>query len=104
MMIQGSNNPLVVQFDGDVSACPKLAVSLWGQRGAVKVWTLEDMQVSGDTAICPVTEEETAALCGQKLMLEAKGLDAQGNTIFWDSVAVYVKQRKDKTIQLTTGA
>lgn len=102
MLIQGSNNPLVIQFDQSVTGCPKLVVSLWGASGdALKTWTLEDMTVDDDTVICPLTEEETAAIGGAKVTLEAKGLDDEDNTIFWDAVDVYVKGRRDKVIRLT---
>lgn len=103
MIIQGSNNPLVIQFDADVSGCAKLVVSLWGASGdAVKTWSLDDgMLVHGDTAVCPITEEETAAIGGAKVTLEAKGLDGEDNTVFWHAVDVYITQRRDRVIKLT---
>lgn len=102
MMIQGSNNPLVIQFDQAVDSLPQLVVSLWSASGeSLKTWALPDMMVSGDTAVCPLTEAETANIGGAKVTLEAKGLDGSGNTVFWDSVNVYVKTRQDKVIRLT---
>lgn len=102
MMIQGSNNPLVIQFDQAVDSLPQLVVSLWSASGeSLKTWALPDMMVDGDTAVCPLAESETAAIGGAKVTLEAKGLDGSGNTIFWDSVNVYVKARQDRIIRLT---
>ena len=102
MIIQGSNNPLVIQFDADVSGLAKLVATLWGRSGTpLKTWTLSDMSVSGDTAICPITEDETAKLSGMSVTLEVKGLDGSDNTVFWDSVDVDLKQRRDRIIKLT---
>ena len=106
MIIQGSNNPLVIQFDQSVAAIPTLIVSLWADspgRGShlIKEWRRDDMTVDADTVVCAITEEETKALPGQRLILEAKGLDASGNTIFWDAYPIDVKNRRDKVIQLT---
>lgn len=106
MLIQGSNNPLVIQFDADVDNIPVLVVTLWtdapGHVGRpLKAWELADMTVSGDTAVCPITEAETKAYPAGQLVLEAKGLDGDGNTIFWDEYKLDVKNRRDKVIILT---
>ena len=106
MIIQGSNNPLVIQFDADISGIPTLVVSLWcdmaGYFGrALKTWERDDMTISGDTAMCEITEAETRAFPTSKLILEAKGLDTDGNTVFWDAYPVDVKNRHDKVITLT---
>ena len=106
MIIQGSNNSLVIQFDQSVTDIPTLVVTLWRDligRGSQKVkeWQKSDMTVDGDTVICEITEAETAALPAQQMVIEAKGLDGSGNTIFWDEYRVDVKNRRDKVIRLT---
>lgn len=104
MIIQGSNNPLVIQFDADVSGIPVIIVSLWNSKNTgnpIKVWTRNEMTISGDTAICPLEESETKALQNSQLVLEAKGLDSDGNTVFWDDYPISVKRRFDKIITLT---
>ncbi len=107
MIIQGSNNPLVIQFDADISGIPTLVVTLWcdlpGGTGTklVKQWSQDDMAVNGDTVLCQITEAETKALPANPLVIEAKGLDANGNTVFWDAYTVDVKHRRDKAILLT---
>lgn len=109
MIIQGSNNPLVVQFDTDVSDMPVLIVTLWVDKEnkceqyseKIKQWNKSDMTVQADTVICPITEEETKNISARYLVLEAKGLDSNGNTIFWDQYKLYTKARRDRMISLT---
>lgn len=108
MIIQGANNPLTIKFDASVAALPALVVTLWSDKPGlsarpVKTWTLEDMTVSGDTAVCPVTEDETRQLPDGKVTIEAKGLDGEGATVFWDAAVVDVRGRRDKIITLTQG-
>ena len=106
MIIQGSNNPLIIQFDTAVDTMPVLVVTLWNesigcQAKMIKKWEIDDMDVNGDTAICPITEQLTKALPNGKLIIEAKGLDENGNTIFWDQYETDVKTRRDKAIAIT---
>ena len=111
MIIQGSNNPLVIQFDASLDEITTLVISLWrdrlrGDAGSgelIKQWRTGDagLVIDNDEAICDFTEEETAALPPERIVLEAKGLDVAGNTIFWDAYPMDIKARRDKTIALT---
>lgn len=106
MIIQGSNNPLVIQFDADIENIPTLVVTLWKDKAGyaselVKQWMTEDMSIDGDTAVCELTEDDTRKYPSSYLMLEAKGLDENGNTIFWDEYKLDIKTRRDKVIMLT---
>lgn len=106
MIIQGSNNPLVIKFSTSVEDLPQLVVSLWeekvkGKGSLLKTWRKEDMTLNNDTAICPVTEQLTQSLPSGNLVVLAKGLDDNGETIFWDEYRLPVKERLDRTIALT---
>lgn len=108
MIIQGSNNPLVIKFDADISTIPRLVVTLWSDMpghttAPLMIWENADMTISGDTAVCPITEEQTRNLPPVTLVMEAKGLDGDGNTIFWDAYSIDIKKRRDKVIHLTQG-
>lgn len=59
------------------------------------------MTINDDTAICPITEEESASLPRVNLHIEAKGLDLDSNTIFWDDYKVDVLYRRDRIITLS---
>ena len=109
MIIQGSNNPLVIQFDISVADMPAIIVTLWADKEnkceqyseKIKQWNKSDMQIQNDTVVCPITEEETKNISARYLVLEAKGLDNDGNTIFWDQYKLYIKSRRDRVISLT---
>lgn len=106
MIIQGSNNPLVIQFDASIADMPVLVVTLWSDTAVyptkmIKRWNNEDMTISDDTAICPISEEETKNIPNGRLVLEAKGLDENGNTIFWDQYELDVMARRDRIIMLS---
>lgn len=106
MIIQGSNNPLVIQFDTSVADMPALVVSLWSDTAIMpnkplKQWNRDSMIVDNDTVVCPLYETETKVFPTGHLVLEAKGLDESGNTIFWDQYKLDVKTRRDRIIMLT---
>ena len=105
MIIQGSNNPLVIQFDTDVDNMPVLVVTLWSETGCpakmIKRWDVSDMEIVGNVAICPISERLTKSLPKGDLVIEAKGLDGEGNTIFWDQYKTDVLVRRDRVIMLT---
>lgn len=105
MIVQGSNNPLVLTFDQSVDDIPSLSVTLWSAaghgNGPIKAWATADMMINGDTVVCPLTESETANLVPAKMILEAKGLDSEGNTIFWTEYPIDLCKRRDRIISLT---
>lgn len=105
MIIQGSNYPLVIQFNEDVSAVPKLLVTLWrdinaSQSVLIKKWEKPDMRISNDTAVCPLSESVTRHLPLRTLVVEIKGLDENGNEIFYEQDEQGVYRRRDKDISL----
>lgn len=103
MIIQGGNNPLTIVFDSTISDLPTLVVTMWHDslQGPVKTWTRDNMTISVDTAICPLTEEETRQLPPGFVVIAAKGLDANDETVFWDEARVDILNRRDKAIRLT---
>lgn len=102
MIIQGTNAPIIVTFDADISDLPVLVISLWcREKTELKRWEKADMVIDGDTAALPLTEEETAAFPEGTITLEAKGLDENGQTVFWEQMPVLVEGRRDRAITLT---
>ena len=101
---QGSNNPLVITFDEDVEVS-SIVISLWDRKSGtdepLKVWTEEDVTIEEENVICPLSEEETAGFPAGKLLLEIKGLDEDGNTLFWQEITVRILHRYDKGIPLS---
>lgn len=110
MIIPGSNQPFVIRFcnktDTPVEALPHLLVTLWqdlhGKKPKlIKHWWKDDMLVTGNVAICPVTELETATMPRTILYFEAKGWDAYGKTILWYEFPIDVVHRRDAEITLS---
>lgn len=104
MIVQGTNVPLEVTFDSDVSEIPTLVATLWLKDGSmVKQWNKADMQIDGDTVYLPLAEDETAAIAPGFVALEIKGLDDASQTIFWEESMVKVEGRRDRSITLIEG-
>lgn len=100
MLIQGTNIPLKIVFDQSVADIPELVVSLWKNRKLLKQWNKEDMNVEDDTVTLPLTEDETKDFPPGPSTVEAKGLTAFGQTIFWDEYNVNIHPRRDHDISL----
>lgn len=98
MIIQGSNEPLAIQFNEAVTV-PGLVVTLWRGDELVKTWQKSDMVIDGDTVLCPLTAVETAAMPSVGHLVRIKGLDGNGQTVFWEDWAIDVLYRGDKGIQ-----
>lgn len=102
MIIQGSNNPITLTFDESVADIPTLVATLWaGYGNMLKRWDKTDMGIDGETVTLPLSEEETAALSGGAIMLDVKGVDSDGNIVFWDEAGIRVLPRRDHSITLT---
>lgn len=102
---QGSNNPLIISLDMDAADLTAISVSLWNgdlrsSSGPLKAWTLDDVNIERNAIICPLTAEETAGFPENTLLLEVKGLDESGHTVFWERFKVKIIGRKDKDIPL----
>lgn len=101
MIIQGSNTPITLTMDGDLSTIPTIVATLWNDAQMLKRWNLADMTVDGSTITLPLTEAETSAMKPGKVIAEVKGLDSTDSTIFWDEAVISVVGRYDKGIKLT---
>lgn len=104
MIIQGSNEPLVIQFDESVDTLDKLLVTLWADkpsRRLIRQWRETEMQIAQGTVTCPLTEQETAALPNGPLTVEIKGLDANGTVVIYEAIPIPVAIRRDGSIPLT---
>lgn len=101
MIIQGSNKPITLTFEEDISAIPIIVATLWaGYGNMIKRWDKTDMTIEEDTAELPLTEAETAEMNGGSIALDVKGLDDIGNIIFWEEVPIMVLPRRDRSITM----
>lgn len=103
MIEQGTNVPIEITFDMDVTELPRLVVTIWRGNTCLKTWEKDDMQIDGSVVKLPLTEEETAALPTLGVRLEAKALNEGNQTIFWEAVNLAVDDRRDRSIELVEG-
>lgn len=101
MIIQGSNTPITLTMDSDVSTIPTLVATLWADEKLLKRWDTADMTIEGATISLPLTEAETAKMKAGKAVVNVKGLDTNSTTIFWDEAVINIVSRKDRNITLT---
>ena len=103
MIIQGSNEPIVITFDSDVSEIREWSVSLYGEdkRGAptvlLKHWDTADLVMDGMQAYAPLTEDETLEFHPCVASLEIKWLDSDNNIWHPYVARIRISGRNDKT-------
>lgn len=99
MIIQGSNQPIVIRFGDDIKTnVSDLKVSLYTVGKVLKDWNMEDLNISGENAVAGLTQEETVAFPTGACYIEIKWLDLDGITQFNKIVKDQIVYRSDKRI------
>lgn len=105
MIIQGSNEPIVLEFDRDMSEVQKFSAVLFKQAKALstnsidselKKWSREDAFIEDGKVILGLKEEETMKFPVGVATLEVKWLD-NADVMFADEVQIDVVKWFDKT-------
>lgn len=103
MIIQGSNNPIILEYDSpvdkitDISAVLTRRSSLQcNESGYAKQWRMADVQKSGKTILLPLTQNETLSFMPGRYDLEVKWIE-NDSIIFARVVTIYVEPRSDRT-------
>lgn len=95
---QGGNAPIELQFDIDIeNTAVKLSALLYKKDWEIKRWSISDIDISGNTVILPMTEEETLDYPSGKAKLSVKILDNDSNIIFYDEIDCIIIEHTDKT-------
>lgn len=101
MIIQGGNTPIEVTFSDTVTDMPTLVATLWTEKGIkLKEWEKDDMVIEDKVATLPLQEEETKKFPSTYVFLEIKGVDENGQILFWEKAKIEVLNRNDRTIDL----
>lgn len=95
---QGSNAPIVLTFDGPITGVAGLSASLHNMVSELKHWALNDVKVSGDSVILPLTEEETLLFESGSCELDFKTIDSHGDIEIYTTLPVMVVYDFDKSI------
>jgi len=108
MIVQGSNNPIIVSFDEDVSSIQDWSMSLYGEdkRGApgdlLKHWGLDDVEIDENSVSAPLSQEETLAFPPCVATLEIKWLNADDLIFHSKKVRIRIDGRNDSTHLMTS--
>lgn len=97
MIIQGTNEPIIIQFDGDTSAITDISIALYHRDNLLKKWTMSNLTIDGDVVIAPMTQEESMGFIPGDAHLEVKWIE-DGVTQFAEISDAFVEQRCDNTI------
>ena len=100
MLVPGTNIPIQITFDSDVSTFQKIVATLWIQNKEAKRWNMDDMTVASNTVSLPLDEDETKAWKKGIAKLEIKGLNSLNQTVFWEEAEIEIGDRKDKIVDL----
>lgn len=102
MILQGSNKPIVIELDMDVSEAKDISICLRGSCGnknhaMIQRWGLDDVQIIGNTITIPVTQRETLRYPeGEASILVKCTID--GKTEFFDEFPINIMRWCDNTI------
>ena len=98
MIIQGSNLPIVIEFDEEVENIPALEIGLYHGDDELKHWSKNNLIIDGSVISAPLKQSETINFPADSVMIEIKWLDSDGITWFADTIKSRVMSRRDRTI------
>lgn len=104
VIIQGSNNPIVVNFDRDISQCPSVEVGLYLPKAhgylTLKEWHKADISFNENEAYIelPLSQEETLSFPSGKISLEIKALDSDNSVVVFDTILGRVEERNNEVV------
>lgn len=96
-IIQGSNIPIVLEFENDMATASKIEASLNNGDAELKHWSIDDVEIEDNLISLPLYESETMDFEGGTVRLEVKILDADDIIIFYNEIKLKVVSRFDKT-------
>lgn len=99
MIIQGQNNPIVVEFDEAIET-DEIHARLTNQADGkeLKHWEDETVTVSGNRVTLPLTQEETIGFPAGSAVLEIKFMDNDGIVEFSEKMKIKIDARYDHHI------
>lgn len=97
MIIQGSNEPIIIEFDESIEAI-KMEMSLYTRNKELKHWSYSDLVISDKTVKAPLKESETMGYPVGDASVELKWKDQEGYNHFADILHTEIVPRRDKTL------
>ena len=97
MLIQGTNAPLIIEFDSNVDVIDMSIALIMGDK-AIKRWGKSDVTIEGVFVYCSLTQQETIEMPTGTAVLEIKWTNRDGEVQFADRASVRIVKRIDNTI------
>lgn len=94
-IIQGSNQPIIVTFDNDITDIKDLHVALFSNHEPLKEWYMDDIIIEGNTATCPLKQAETLSFKRGACTIEIKWMDEEGDVYLSEIVRSQIIRRDD---------
>lgn len=100
MIIQGANEPIVINFNMDISSFTEIHIALVNKKSkkVLKHWSKADVVIDGELCICPLTQQDTIQMPTGDCFVEVKWLDEKGSTVFAKPLEDRILNRSDKDI------
>ena len=100
MIVQGSNEPIIIEFDFE-SNIKKVNIALFdNSSNKLKSWSFTDKDILDNVVIAPLSETETMNFPDGIIHLEVKWLD--DDDVIWNTnvISVRCSKRDDKSLML----
>lgn len=96
MIIQGSNEPVVIEFRVE-HEIKKVNVAIFDEQdNLIKDWSFGSVDITNNTVVAPLTEQETMDFPVGILSLEIKWLDNDDNIWHSNVISFRCSERNDK--------
>lgn len=98
MIIQGSNAPIIIDFNEDLSIVKDMSIVLYNRQKELKHWEFSDLIMNDKQIICELTQEETLNFIPGSASLEIKWMEEDQLIQFCTVVSVTIVERRDSYI------
>lgn len=98
MIIQGTDLPLYLEFDGNAEEFQAISVVLINHRGYIeKRWTKDDLIITGRRAAAELTEQETMGFLPGACTISMKWRDEEGVPHFANDISQKIVAWPDRS-------
>lgn len=97
MIIQGSNQPITIQFSEPVQDLKNISVTLTDMCGHKIHWKINNLVIENDLVYAPLSQRETSELSQGICQIDVKWVDVDGMTQFSETQHDNIVGRQDKT-------
>ena len=93
---QGSNDPLILTIDDDLTKYEQISAVLVKNHQALKEWDMSNITIDGQDLILPLEESDTISMPFGIAKLDAKAYRVDGSIAFFVLIDYLVIPRENK--------